>query len=131
MAGSDDLTIQLFVIHFAGYAPSLAVKDPAKGLSRILTLGTKRQIVLGDEVVSSVLHTLFDEFIFIPPRPLRFHGKTLVQLDCAVGAVFLAVTETLTLLIVILGTTSTQTCQSNEQDSDPTSHCTTPFGQNT
>jgi len=87
----------------------LAVKDPAKGLSRILTLGTKRQFALSDEPVSSVFHTVSDEFVFITPRPSRLHGETLVQLGYATGAVLLALSETLTLLIVILGTTSTQT----------------------
>jgi len=109
IARSNNLTIQLFLVHGAGYASSLAVKDPAKGLSRIMTLGTKRQLALSDEPVSSVFHTIFDEFVFITARPLRLHGKTLIQLDHAAGAVFLALGETLALLIVILGTTSTQT----------------------
>jgi hypothetical protein len=87
----------------------LAVKDPAKGLSRILTLGTKRQLALSDEPVSSVFHTIFDESVFITTRPLRLHVETLVQFGYATGAIFVALGETLTLLIVILGTTSTQT----------------------
>ena len=107
-------TIRLFLTHSAGYASSLAVEESAKGLRGILSLGAKRQLTLSDKPVSSVFHAIFDEFVFITARPFRLHGETLIQLDYATAAVLRTLGKSLTLLIVILGTTSTQTYYSNE-----------------
>lgn len=71
---NNNPTIRLFVPHCAGYASSLAVEEPAEGLRGILTLGAKRQLTLSDEPVSSVFHTIFDEFVFITARPSCLYG---------------------------------------------------------
>jgi hypothetical protein len=70
----------LFLVHFACYASSLTVKDPAQCLSRVLPFGAKRQFVLSYEPVSSSHHTVFDKFMFIAAGTFGLHGKTLVQL---------------------------------------------------
>jgi hypothetical protein len=71
---NNNPTIRLFLPHCAGCASSLAVEEPAEGLRGILTLGAKRQLALSNKPVSSVFHTIFDEFVFITARPSCLYG---------------------------------------------------------
>jgi hypothetical protein len=116
------------LVHFSGYAPSLAVKDPAQRLSRILPFGAKRQFVLSYQPVTFSLHAVFDEFMFVAAGAFGLHSQALIQFVYALSAVLKTLVETLALLVEVFCATGTQTQQNNEQDTSPTSHCTTPFG---
>jgi hypothetical protein len=99
----------LFLVHFACYASSLTVKDPAQRLSRILPFGSKRQFALSYEPVSSAHHTVFDKFMFIAAGAFGLHHQTLIELLQALGSVFQTLGKTLAFLIEVLSATETTT----------------------